>query len=104
MRAMSSSVLSIASSGLRAAQLRLDHSAHSVANWQTEGFAPQRVAQQSVEPQGGVQAAVAAPGPQGVSLEGEAVEQIVSAYAFKANALVLRTQDQMAGTLLDVLA
>ena len=40
----------------------------------------------------------------GVALEAEAVEQITASYAFKANALVLRTADDMAGTLLDTLA
>ena len=40
----------------------------------------------------------------GVALEGEVVEQIAASYAFKANVLVLRTAQDMAGALLDVRA
>ncbi|MBA4805029.1 MAG: flagellar hook protein FlgE [Brevundimonas sp.] len=37
-------------------------------------------------------------------LAGETVERISAATAFKANASVLRTADEMTGTLLDLLA
>lgn len=37
-------------------------------------------------------------------LAGETVERIGAEVAFKANAAVLRTADEMAGTLLDILA
>ncbi|HPU20666.1 MAG TPA: flagellar basal body protein [Alicycliphilus sp.] len=99
-----SSLLSIASSGLQAAQLRLNASAHNVANLNTPGFKGQTVQQQAVPPTGGVQARTAQAARPGVALEAEAVEQITASYAFKANALVLRTADDMAGTLLDTLA
>ncbi len=39
-----------------------------------------------------------------MALEAEAVQQIAASYAFKANLLVLRTADEMAGTLLDARA
>ena len=99
-----SSLLSIASSGPQAAQLRLNASAHNVANLNTPGFKDQTVQQQAVPPTGGVQARTAQAARPGVALEAEAVEQITASYAFKANALVLRTADDMAGTLLDTLA
>jgi len=41
---------------------------------------------------------------EGVALEKEAVEQISATYAFKANLQVVKTQDQMMGSLLDVKA
>lgn len=96
-----SSILAIASSGLQAAQLRLDSSAHNVANLNTPDFRRQTVAQQSVPNLGGVQAQIGQADQPGVPLEGEAVEQFVASYAFKANVLVLRTADEMAGALLD---
>ena len=94
----------IAQSGLQAAQLRLDSSAHNVANLNTPGFRRQTVDQQAAPAPGGVQARVAAPAGRGVALEAEAVEQISATYAFQANLLVLRRADEMAGALLDVRA
>ena len=95
---------SIARSGLQAAQLRLDSSAHNVANLGTPGFARQAVDQQAAPAQGGVQARAGRSGQPGVALEAEAVEQMAATYAFKASLLVLRTADEMAGSLLDVCA
>ena len=95
---------SIARSGLQAAQLRLDSSAHNVANLGTPGFARQAVDQQAAPAQGGVQARTGRFGQPGVALEAEAVEQMAATYAFKASLLVLRTADEMAGALLDVRA
>ena len=37
----------------------------------------------------------------GAALESDAVEQMAASYAFKANAVVLRTASDMLGTLLD---
>lgn len=96
-------MLSIAQSGLQAAQLRLHSSAHNVANLQTPGFARQQVQQQAQGPLGGVQARVT-PAAEGAGLEAEAVEQMAASYAFKANVLVLRTADDVLGSLLDVRA
>ena len=99
-----SSLLSIASSGLQAAQLRLNASAHNVANLNTPGFKRETVQQQAVPASGGVQAHTARAAQAGVALEAEAVQQIAASYAFKANLLVLRTADEMAGGLLDARA
>ena len=99
-----SSALSIAQSGLQAAQLRLNGSAHNIANLDTPGFKRETLQQQAMPASGGVPARTAQAARPGVALEAEAVEQITASYAFKANALVLRTADDMAGTLLDTLA
>jgi len=98
------SIAAIAQSGLNAAQLRLGASAHNVANLDTPGFTRQTVQQQAVPERGGVQARVAQADRPGAALEAEAVEQMAATYAFKANLLVLRTADEMAGTLLDARA
>lgn len=99
------SISSIGSSGLQAAQLRLDASANNVANMNTPGYRREVVAQEEVAESAGVRATVQREqDAKGVALEQEAVEQIAATYAFKASLLVLRTADEMAGALLDVRA
>lgn len=96
---------SIAQSGLQAAQLRMDSSAHNVANMNTPGFRRQVVEQQAAPAPGGVQARVSGQaGAPGVALEQEAVAQLGATYAFQANVLVLRRANEMAGSLLNLLA
>jgi len=95
------SVSSIASSGLRAAQLQLDSSAHNVANMNTPGFRRQTVELQAEPGQGGVSASLGRAQEEGASLETDAVEQMAATYAFKANVQVLKTEDRMMGALLD---
>ncbi|AVO49403.1 flagellar basal body rod protein [Melaminivora suipulveris] len=95
------SIVTTASSGLQAAQLRLAASAHNVANAGTAGFHRSEVAQQAAPALNGVQAQSGQAAQPGVALEGEAVEQIAAAYAFKASVLVLRTAQDITGTLLD---
>lgn len=99
-----SSAFAIASSGLQAAQLRLDSSAHNVANLDTPGFRRQAVQQQTAPDLGGVQAHTSRLPQPGAALEQEAVDQMAASYAFKANVLVLRTAREMTGALLDVRA
>lgn len=99
-----SSISSIASSGLQAAQLRLGASAHNVANLHTPGFHRQAVAQQTRPDQGGVTASVQRKPQQGVALEQEAVEQISATYAFKANLQTFQAADRMLDALLDTRA
>lgn len=91
---------SAASSGLQAAQLRLDTSAHNVANLNTPNFKRQSVVQQA-QPNGGVGATVQTATETGASLAQDTVEQISATYAFKANLQVFRAQDRMLGALLD---
>lgn len=96
-----SSVSAIASSGLRAAQLRMDTSAHNVANMNTPGFQRQTVNSEAVAGQGGVAASDGRAAQAGVAVESEAVEQIAATYAFKASLQLLGTDDRMRGALLD---
>ncbi|RCW75688.1 flagellar basal body protein [Pseudorhodoferax soli] len=95
---------SIASSGMQAAQQRLQASAHNVANAQTEGFTRLEVVQQSRSEVGGVDAATRRAESVGMSLESEMVDQLSARNAFVANATVFRTADRMAGALLNVYA
>lgn len=99
------SISSIGSSGLQAAQLRLDASANNVANMNTPGYRREVVAQEEAAESAGVRATVQREqDAQGVTLEQEAVEQMSAAYAFKANLQTIKTQDDMMGSLLDVKA
>ncbi|GKT23598.1 flagellar basal body protein [Acidovorax sp. SUPP3334] len=99
------SVSSIAASGLRAAQVRMDVSANNVANMKTPGFKRQTVDQEAVADQGGVATTrVGRAAQEGASLEADAVDQMSATYAFKANLQVLRTEDRMMGSLLDTRA
>lgn len=100
-----SSLGSIASSGLGAAQLRLDASANNVANMNTANYRREVVAQQEAADSAGVRATVQREQDEkGVALEQEAVEQMSATYAFKANLQTIKTQDEMMGSLLDVKA
>lgn len=98
------SIASISTSGLQAAQVRLQASAHNVANLQTEDFHRQEVAQQARPDGGGVDATVKRSPAAGAALEADVVEQIGAKHAFFANAAVFRTADRMLGTLLDAQA
>lgn len=99
------SISSIGSSGLQAAQLRLDASANNVANMNTPGYRREVVAQEEASESAGVRATVQrAQDAKGVALEQEAVEQMSATYAFKANLQTIKTQDEMMGSLLDVKA
>lgn len=97
-------ISSIASSGMQAAQQRLQASAHNVANAQTEGFTRLEVVQQSRSEVGGVDAATRRAESVGMSLESEMVDQLSARNAFVANATVFRTADRMAGALLNIYA
>jgi flagellar hook-associated protein FlgK len=102
---MMASISSIGSSGLQAAQLRLDASANNVANMNTPNYRRQVVAQEATANSAGVSATVQRePQASGVALEQEAVEQMSATYAFKANLQTIKAQDQMMGALLDVKA
>jgi flagellar hook protein FlgE len=95
------SVPSIALSGLAAATLRLDVSAHNIANDQTPGYRRQFVLQDS-QPGGGVVSSVGRAVDPGTNLAQDLVEQMVASYEFKANLRVVRTHDNMLGSLLDL--
>lgn len=96
-----SSLSAIAHSGLQAAQLKLNSSAHNVANMNTEGFRSVTVEQEAVEPQGGVRTRTGRAAQENVALEKEAVDQMEATYSFSANLQVMKVQDRMMGSLLD---
>ena len=98
------SLSSIGNSGLQAAQLRLDASAHNVANLNTPGFRRQVVEQTEAPGSNGVQASVQRDGQVGSALEKDVVEQMSATYAFKANLQTIKAQDEMMGSLLEVKA
>ena len=99
------SISSIGSSGLQAAQLRLDASANNVANMNTLGYRREVVAQEEAAERAGGRATLQREqDAKGGALEQEAVEQMSATYAFKAKLQTIKTQDEMMGSLLDVKA
>ncbi len=98
---MASSITSIASSGLQAAQLQLQSSAHNIANLQTDGFKRQAVAQQARPDGAGVDASVTRVAEAGAALEADVVGQLAAKNAFLANLAVFRTGEQLLGSLFD---
>ncbi len=110
--------LSTPLSGLKDSQTRVQVTAHNTANVSTDAFSRQQVT--SVEsPRSGVRTSVATvdltpqsraiagslPGAQNnVNLVSETVNRIAAQRSFESNARVVRTQDQLARSLLDLTA
>jgi flagellar basal body rod protein FlgG len=108
------STSAIAASGLRAANTRIEVSAHNVANANTDGFDPQRVDQARLA-NGGTRASISQPDlsnplymrdgqlteASGTDFTSETIEQMRATQAFKASIAVLRSSDQMLGSLFD---
>lgn len=93
----------IAQSGLQAAQNRLGASAHNVANGSTDGF-KRVVAQANAQPQGGVQVTFSRAATEGADVNQDVVDQLSAKQSFAANLAVLKTADQVMGSLLDTRA
>jgi flagellar basal-body rod protein FlgC len=106
----------IAVSGLSAAAARLTRSAQNVANVNTNGYMPVSPITQP-QTSGGVTTKNASSPPfptynssgqtlgaSGTDLAQETVEQIGAMNAFKANLAVIKTEDEMQRTLLDIKA
>lgn len=97
------STTSIALSGMNAAQTQLRASAHNVANLGTADFHRLEVRQSARQGGGvdadGTRAAVAQP-----ALEQDLVDQLSARNAFLANLAVFKTDNALAGELLDVFA
>ncbi len=88
---------------MQAAQTQLRSSAHNVANLATEGFRRQEVRQTPL-PGGGVSADVERVQATGAQLEKDVVDQLQAKNALLANLAVFRSNDKLAGALLDVKA
>ena len=95
-----SSVSSISLSGMRAAQTRLNASAHNVANIETTPFRRQEVVQ-TEQKDGGVTTSLGKSSVEGAALETDMVAQLQAKNVFLANLAVFKTTNQMAGALLD---
>ena len=94
------SITSIALSGMNAAQTQLNASAHNIANMNTAGFKRQEVTQ-TAQAQGGVGAAVNTSEVTGSAVLTDVVTQLQAKNAFIANLAVFKTQNKLAGALLD---
>lgn len=102
-------VSSVAQSGLQAAQARLNASASNVANVSSPGYKPVEVQAQAQtqgqnQPTGGVVVRFSRAATEGVSLEKEVVDQMQAKGTYTANLQVLKTADQMMGSLLNAKA
>ena len=94
------SITLIALSGMNAAQTQLNVSAHNIANINTAGFKRQEVTQ-TAQAQGGVNASVGTASVAGSAPLDDVVTQLQAKHAFIANLAVFKTQDKIAGALLD---
>ena len=105
------SISSIGLSGMRAAQMQLDTTAHNVANAQTPNFRRQAV-EQTAQPNGGGVTTAIAQRPEQSNTNGAAfghlaedmVSQKMSVYNFAANLRTVEAEDRMLGSLLDAKA
>lgn len=96
-----SNSFAIASSGLHAAQQRLDATAHNVANLGTEDAQRLRVEQVENPVTGGVQATTQREPQPGIRVEQEMVNAMEATYAFKAGLKMIQTQNSAIGSLLN---
>ncbi len=94
------SVTSIALSGMQAAQVALNTSAHNVANASTPQFKRQQVVQ-TEQSEGGVATQLTQSATEGAALEADLVAQKQALYTFLANRAVIQTSQAMTGALLN---
>jgi flagellar hook-associated protein FlgK len=97
-----SSIAAIALSGLSAAQLSLQNSAHNIANPDTAHFRRQQVAQ-SADVSGVINSVMQTQQP-GNEIADDVVSQLQAKNAFLANLAVFRTHDRVAGPLLSAVS
>ena len=98
------SALPIALSGMSAAQLNLQASAHNIANLGTEGFRREQVVQTEAVNRAGVEASPTRAAAPGNAIETDLVGLLQGKNAFLANLAVFRASDRMHGALLDIAA
>ena len=95
--------MSAAVSGMLTQQTRLDVHAHNIANVNTPDFKASRLTQSEASGLGGTQVASIEESSD-VDLATEMVGLMTAQRGFEANIPVIRTQDKMIGSLLDILA
>lgn len=93
----------ISLSGMQAAQVRLQTSAHNIANGQTEGFRSLEVAQ-TPNVDGGVSTNVRRSSAVGEDLVTDVVSQLQAKNDFLANLAVFKSSEKMLGSLIDQVA
>ena len=98
------SALSIATSGMNAAQLGLQASAHNIANLNTGGFRREQVVQAEAPDGAGVEASMTRADTTGSAMETDLVGLLQGKNSFLANLAVFRASDRMHGALLDIAA
>lgn len=107
---MSVSALNSGLSGLKAHMSALDSTAHNVANANTAGFVPQQVSFQE-QPAGGSTVSISREGvslalqeQSGTDLTSEIVQSIQFKTGFDLSAKIVKTADELLGTLIDIKA
>lgn len=107
---MLSSILSNGLSSMRANQTALDVSSHNVANAETQGFIPQQAAFQEAS-NGGVTVSISQQGfkmatqeTSGTDLTKEIVQSIQYQAGFDINAKMVKTANELLGTLINTKA
>lgn len=107
-------VMSIAASGLNAAQAQFTATANNIANLNTPGYQAQRVDLVDLSPNGvGIGGVTTDPSPapvdangkptgSNVNLADQSVDLMREKVLYTANAAVMKTADRMLGTLLDL--
>ena len=101
--------LQAAISGLKASQTRVDVAAHDVANINTPDFRDYQPVQTETLPSGTQISALTRgpqppPGESGTDFAVEASQLMIGRSSYKADASVIKVQDQMLGELLDMKA
>lgn len=96
------SVSAIALSGISAASLHMGVAAHNIANAETPHFRRQQVAQAAEAALGGVSTSLSFSQAEGDALANDLVAHKAASYQYIANLRVIRTQDSMMGSLLDM--
>ncbi|MFP4240725.1 MAG: hypothetical protein ACLFQB_09775 [Chitinispirillaceae bacterium] len=85
--------------GLRAAQTNLDNTAHSVANVNTSGFAPENLHQSEMQPS---ETAITGAKPDTPDPARDMADLKVSKNAYSANLKMIRVQNNTLGELIDL--
>jgi flagellar hook-associated protein FlgK len=94
--------LNIAASGLQAAQAQMAVTANNIANVNTPGYTAQRV-ELAGTPLGGVAVTGVQSTNEGDNLTNELVNLDRQTLYYDANGMVIRTSDQIYGSLLNIL-
>jgi flagellar basal body rod protein FlgG len=97
-----SDLLSIAASGIQAANTELNVTANNIANMNTPGFKPSRV-DLAAAPSGGVDVVRIEPLQKEVDPATEMVKLKQEVLTYDANGLLVNVADRMYGSLLNVL-